>query len=400
MHPTQPREAIDESPRRGPRHGVSWCPRDGGGERTIRGTWTPNRSPPVGIALAAIERLATWFGQQGGGWLDAYGLHVLYLAILLGCLALLGRLHRDAAEAPEADQRHRLRGPRATSRHALLFPYEAAYLAGGPGRVVEVALASLLDEGWIASSAGGRLRLGQRGDLVAAPDPVAISVLAVVAGGPPASARDVRRRAARLREVHDVSGILYARRLVVAEAARRRLRRLRWAASVLLGAGGAALLVAAVSRSPGLTSPAVIAAAAALVVGPVAPLLAGAGTLFRTAAGESELGALRGRVLEKAHWVAGRVWSDRAGASPEGPWADVDRIVDALARPATGRPVQLGWLWGREDGLTAIALRGAPAIPDRGLRRGLLGGRRGAAGSGSSTGLSTPVHNIVRPDDA
>ncbi|HSR22644.1 MAG TPA: TIGR04222 domain-containing membrane protein, partial [Candidatus Eisenbacteria bacterium] len=265
--------------------------------------------------------MATWFGQQGGGWLDAYGLQVLFLAILLGCVALLGRLHRDAVEAPEADPRHRLLGPRATSRHALLFPYEAAYLAGGPGRVVEIALASLLDEGWIASSAGGGLRLGERGDLVAAPDPVAISVLAVVAGGPPAPARDVRRRAARLREVRDVSGILYARRLVVAEAARRRLRRLRWTASVLLGVGGAVLLVAAASRSPGLASPPVIAAAAALVIGPVAPRLAGGGPLFRTAAGESELGALRGRVLDKAHWVAGRVWSDRAGASPQGPWA-------------------------------------------------------------------------------
>ncbi|HSR22216.1 MAG TPA: hypothetical protein VLW53_01595, partial [Candidatus Eisenbacteria bacterium] len=73
---------------------------------------------------------------------------------------------------------------------------------------------------------------------------------------------------------------------------------------------------------------------------------------------------------------------------------------DALARPAPGRPVQLGWLWGREDGLMAIALHGALAIPDRGLRRGLLGRRRAAAGTGSSTGLSTPVHNIVRPDDA
>jgi uncharacterized protein (TIGR04222 family) len=349
--------------------------------------------------LAAVESFPTWLVQHGGGWLNAYGLHVLFLAAVCGIVWLLSRLDRAAVEAPDADPRHRLHGSRATSRHALLFPYEAAYLAGGPQRVVETALAALHDEGWIESSAAGTLRLGRRRDLVAAPDRVAISVLAVVAGGPPSPARDVRRRAARQREVRDVSGILYGRRLVLSDASRLRLRRQRRAASALLGVAGVALLVATASRSPALTSAPVVAGAAAAVIGAVAPLLAARRPLFRTARGETVLGELRGRVLDKAHWVTGRIWSDRPEASPDGRWADVDRIVDALGRPATARPVQLGWLWGREDGLMAIALRGAPAIPDGGLRRGLLIGARGPAGTLSSTALSTPVHNIVRPDD-
>jgi len=86
--------------------------------------------------LAAIERLAAWLVQHGGGWAP-YSLHLLFLATLVGCVALLRRLHHSAIESPEADPRHLLHGPRSNSPHALLFPYEAAYLAGGPQRVVE-----------------------------------------------------------------------------------------------------------------------------------------------------------------------------------------------------------------------------------------------------------------------
>lgn len=356
--------------------------------------------------VGAIERLATWLGQHGGGWsLEAastYGLHLLFLATVLGCVALLRRLHRMAIESPEADPAHFLEGPRSTSPHALLFPYEAAYLSGGPERVVETALAALFEEGWIASSASGRLALGGRGDLVTAPDPVAIGVLAVVAGGPPTPARDVRRRAAGIVEVRDTSRILYARRLVVTEATRRRLRLLRWLATGVLAVAGAALVMAVAARAPGLSSPPVLVAAAGLLVGLVAPALAWRRRLFRTARGDAELVDLRGAVCDKAHWVAGRVWSDQPEtASRNGsPWSDVDRIVDALRRPAASRPVQLGWLWGREDGLMAVALLGALAVPDRGLRRGLLGGGRMAARASSSTALSTPVHKMVRPDES
>jgi uncharacterized protein (TIGR04222 family) len=354
--------------------------------------------------VAAIERLADWLIQHGGGLsLEAgstYGLHLLYLATLLGCVALLRRLHRMAIESPEADPAHFIHGARSNSPHALLFPYEAAFLAGGPERVVETALAALLEEGWIASSASGRLALGGRGDLVTSPDSVAIGVLAVVAGGPAAPARDVRRRAAAIREVRGSSGILYARRLVVAEATRRRLRLLRWVATGVLAVAGAALLMAVAARSPGLTSIPVLAAAAVVLAGLVAPALAWRRPVFRTVQGEAELFGLRGAVCDKARWVAGRVWSDQPETSSpdDGPWADVDRIVDALRRPAASRPVQLGWLWGREDGLMAVALRGAHAVPDRGLRRGLLGGGRSAGRDDSSTGLSTSVHKMVRPD--
>jgi uncharacterized protein (TIGR04222 family) len=349
--------------------------------------------------LAAIERLAAWLVQHGGGWAP-YSLHLLFLATLVGCVALLRRLHHSAIESPEADPRHLLHGPRSNSPHALLFPYEAAYLAGGPQRVVETALASLLDEGWIDSSASGRLSLGRRGDLVAAPDAVAIAVLAVVAGGPPSAARDIRRRAAKLSEVGAASRILYARRLLVAATTRTRLRRLRWAATGVLGLAGAALVVAVASVSPELRSFAVVLAAAELAAGLVTPWLAWRRPLFRTAPGEAELFGLRGSVCDKARWVAGRVWSDERPSGEGGPWSDVDRIVDALRRPPTGRPVQLGWLWGREDGLMAIAVRGPAAIPDRGLRRGLGGDDRPSSGGGSSTALSTPVHKIVRPDES
>lgn len=350
--------------------------------------------------LAAIQRFATWLVQHGGGWVDTYGLHVLYLATLLGGVALLRRLHRQAVESPEADPRHLPRGPRANSPHSLLFPYEAAYLAGGPQRVVETALASLMEEGWIESSAGGRLRLGGRWDLVAAPDPVAIGVLAVVAGGPPRAAGEIRRRAARIPEIGAVTPILYARRLLVSEATQRRLRRLRWASAGVLAVAGAALLTDVARGSPALASPPVIVAGAALVLGITAPLLAGPRPLFRTAQGDADLRTLQSNVQEKARWVAGRVWSDRPDGSSTGAWADVDRIVEALARPPAGRPVQLGWLWGREDGQMAIALGGAPGIPDRGLRRSLQSGGRSISKVASSTALSTTVHNMVRPDDA
>jgi hypothetical protein len=152
--------------------------------------------------------------------------------------------------------------------------------------------------------------------------------------------------------------------------------------------------------SPDLRSFPVVLAVVALVAGLVAPALAWRRPLFRTAPGEAELFGLRGSVCDKARWVAGRVWSDELPAQEGGPWSDVDRIVDALRRPPAARPVQLGWLWGREDGLMAIAVRGPAAIPDRGLRRGLNGNGGSAAGGGSSTALSTPVHKMVRPDDA
>jgi uncharacterized protein (TIGR04222 family) len=356
----------------------------------------------------AIERPAEWLVQHGGGWpgaaIDAastYGLHLLYLATLLGGVLLLRRLHRMAVDTPEPDSRPYVNGsptPRSTSPHGLLFPYEAAYLAGGPQRVAETALSTLLEDGWIESSPSGRLRLGARGDLVASLDPVAISVLSVVAGGPPTAAAEARRRASRLREVLDVSGILIVRRLLVAAATKRRLQRLRWAASGVLGLAGGALVVAAASRAADLVSPPVIAAALLLVVGLSAPALIWRRQFFRTALGEVELLARYGCVCDKAHWVASRVWSDQPDI-PIRPWADVDRIVDALQRPPAARPVQLGWLWAREDTLMAIALIGARGIPNAGLRRGLSGGGRAVARAGSSTALSTPVHNIVRPRD-
>ncbi|HKF77610.1 MAG TPA: TIGR04222 domain-containing membrane protein [Candidatus Dormibacteraeota bacterium] len=355
--------------------------------------------------LSAIERQAAWLVQHGGGWvgtavdwLSTYGLHVLFLATLLACTIVLRRLHRTAIEAPEADPEQFRFGPRSSSPHGMLFPYEAAYLAGGPLRVAETALTSLVDEGWVESAPSGRLRLGSRDELVRTPDPVAVSVLGIVASGPPATAREVRRRAARAAEVLDVSGILYARRLLLGPPARRRLRLLRWAATGLLALAGTALLLTAFARSPDLRSPPVAVAAAELALGLVAPALSWRRAFFRTALGERVLASLQGAVCDKARWVACRVWSDESG-TPASPWADVDRIGDALGRPAAGRPVQLGWLWGREDALMAVAVRGPRGIPDPGLRKGLDGARRSPATTASSTGLSTPVHNIVGSGD-
>lgn len=344
--------------------------------------------------------------QHGGGSLEpaldaasTYGLHVLFLALVLGCVVLLRRLHREAIEFPEPRPRQLGGSSRAASAHGLLFPYEAAFLAGGPPRVVEVALATLLDEGWIVGSASGRLALGIRGDLVAALDPVASVVLGVIAARPPTAARDVRRRAARLPEVQEAGEILHARRLVVAPSTVRRLRRLRLAGAALLGATGLALLAVTASGSSGPASPPVVAAASLLVVAVAAPFLAWRRPLLRTAPGDFELVAVRDAVRDKARWVANRVWSDVPDEAPIAGWADVDRITDTLTRPPPARPVQLAWLWGRDDGLMAIAVRGPRAIPSRGLRRGLEGDRPMMMASRSSTGFSTPVHNIVRPKE-
>jgi uncharacterized protein (TIGR04222 family) len=354
----------------------------------------------------AYERSAEWLAQHGGGWqgsafdvASTYGLHMLYLAILFAGVAVLRRLHRAAIEAPESDPRYSFHGGRVTSPRAILFPYEAAYLAGGPPRVAETALAALVDEGWIESTPSGRLHLGGRGDLVTSPDPVGIPVLSVVASGPPTASREIRRRATGLREVRDVSRILYARRLLVARPTERRLRRLRWIATVVLALLAAALLAVVALQSGDLLGVPVALAAGCVVLALVAPSLAWRRPLFRTSLGEAELASLRGSVNDKARWVAERVWSDQPGRVDE-PWEDVDRIVDALQRPAAARPVQLGWLWGREDGLMAIALRGPRGIPDRGLRRGLNGRGRPPSKNGASTGLSTPVHNMVDTDDS
>jgi hypothetical protein len=179
----------------------------------------------------------------------------------------------------------------------------------------------------------------------------------------------------------------------------RRLRRVRWAATAGLAVLAAALLAFEVVRSAQLLSGPVELAGACLVLAVVAPSLAWQGPLFRTVLGEAELESLQHAVDDKARWVAERVWSDEPGRA-EGPWADVDRIVDALQRPAASRPVQLGWLWGREDALMAVALRGPRGISDRGLRRGLNGRGGPLAKNGASTGLSTPVHKMVEPDDS
>src|SRR5204862_85614 len=83
---------------------------------------------------------------------------------------------------------------------AVLFPYEAAYLAGGPGRVAETALAALVDEGWVEATPSGRLCLGSGGESVELPDPVATGVLAAVPGDRQTAATEVWHRAVRLRD--------------------------------------------------------------------------------------------------------------------------------------------------------------------------------------------------------
>src|SRR5207245_2477057 len=153
-------------------------------------------------------------------------------------------------------------------------------------------------------------------------DPVGIPVLSVVASGPPTASREIRRRAAHLREVRDVSRILYARRLLVSRPTERRLRRLRWAVTAVLTAAGAALLAYEVLRWGDLLATPVALAVVCLALGLVAPGLAWQGPLFRTALGEAELASLKGSVNDKAKWVAERVWSDEPGRSEE-PWADV-----------------------------------------------------------------------------
>ena len=331
--------------------------------------------------------------------MSTIGLPVLFLGTLLACVVLLRRLHRAAVNAPESDPRYSFHGGRVTSPRAILFPYEVAYLAGGAPRVAETALAALVDEGWIESTPSGRLHLGGRGDLVTSPDPVGIPVLSVVASGPPAASREIRRRATRLPAVRDVSRILYARRLLVARTTERCLRRLRRGVTGGLAALAIVLLVVAAMRSAELLSLPVVMAMGCLALALATPVLAWRGPLFRTVLGEAELTSLEGSVNEKARWVAEHVWTEDRVRS-EQPWSDLDRIVDALQRPEASRPVQLGWLWGREDALMGIAVRGPRGIPDRGLQRGLNGRRRPHSKNGASTGLSTAVHKMMGSGDA
>jgi uncharacterized protein (TIGR04222 family) len=92
--------------------------------------------------------------------------------------------------------------------------YEAAFLAGGPARVVDAAL--------VALHADGRLAVGRPGVLSvlrpAAYDPVERAVLAELASAPNGALHTVRLRTMRSAAVQEVGDVLAARGLMVPPA--------------------------------------------------------------------------------------------------------------------------------------------------------------------------------------
>ena len=323
--------------------------------------------------VAILDRLAAWLSPHVGSWPEVasklthdYGLDVTLVLAAVGSGLLLRRLRALALMAADGEGRSARSEPGFDSRRALLFPYEAAYLAGGPARVALTALAAAVGDGWLETSPAGSVRLGES---VTLPDPIASSAIGILpAQGSESPARVVRRRIARLREVRDVSAVLHARRLLVGEPARLRLGRVRRIAAGTLGLAGA-VLVALALLGPGHPLGPTAAAAAALALSVAVPLHAGRRLPFRTAPGEAQLVALRAVVADKARMVRCQLWPDEPADGA--PWGDVGRIVRELGLPPEQRARGLAPLWGREDALMTVALWGGWGVADAGLRAGL-----------------------------
>ncbi|MFF8828047.1 TIGR04222 domain-containing membrane protein [Streptomyces sp. NPDC015131] len=117
------------------------------------------------------------------------------------------------------------RGPRGSVHHRV----EAAFLAGGPARVVDSALAQLQSDGRVTVGGPGIVRVVRP----LANDPVESAVLHELAAAPSGALHTVRLAAMRHPAVQEIGDGLAARGLVVPRAAGRVWR--RWSLFQVLG---------------------------------------------------------------------------------------------------------------------------------------------------------------------
>jgi len=127
------------------------------------------------------------WGVPDTDFLRAYVIGFAAALLFAYALRILTRAGRPGHESHQADHR--------------LSTEELAYLAGGPKRVVETAVAGLVSRGDLHPSPGGYVRAGRR---VTAADPVARAVLADVDRF---GRRSIRMLVDRVREKDAVGGI-------------------------------------------------------------------------------------------------------------------------------------------------------------------------------------------------
>ncbi|MFC8277380.1 TIGR04222 domain-containing membrane protein [Streptomyces sp. NPDC057271] len=138
-----------------------------------------------------------------------------------------------------------LRAGRADRGGAVHDLAEAAFLAGGPPRVVDTALATLHAEGLIGVGGPG-LVVVLRPDLRAR-DHVGRAVLEQLAAAPSGALHDLRLAVMRSPAVQEIGDGLAARGLMVAPAVRRAGRR----SCLALGVGSLTLLVTSIALTVG-----------------------------------------------------------------------------------------------------------------------------------------------------
>ncbi|MFI1016332.1 TIGR04222 domain-containing membrane protein [Streptomyces sp. NPDC020965] len=142
---------------------------------------------------------------------------VLTVLVYLVAIALSVRLYREET----AYRRHRSSGHRTAGLHSM---YEAAFLAGGPGRVVDTAVTALHKADVLRI--GGPGVVAARQDHGAAPadrHPVETEVLRALAAAPNGSLSMLRNEVMRTSVVQDIGDALAARGLLLPGGSRARL---------------------------------------------------------------------------------------------------------------------------------------------------------------------------------
>jgi uncharacterized protein (TIGR04222 family) len=266
--------------------------------------------------------------------------------VLLGCCIAYTRGVRARLGEAEA-------GDRAAPE---LDVYEAAYLADGPGRAVDTAVATLVGRGTLRATRNG---------MISCPDgappgdhPVECAVRGALDGVPPMFIVTLRRRLAGHRRLNEIRDRLGAAGLRVTDAQVRRYRQSLWVFAAL-GAFGVVRLVNGIrlERPVGLL--------ALLLAGTVLCAFLCALKPVRTRRGAALLADLRARARPKS------------GACPDLAWAGVGALAlfgpgDSLLDPELAHTL-------------AIQKAESSSRSGKSSCGGYVGGSSGGGGGGGSS---------------
>ncbi|MEU3626652.1 hypothetical protein BS329_24560 [Amycolatopsis coloradensis] len=272
-----------------------------------------------------------------------------FLAIYAALLALplvIGLLWTIAVKLGHKAPRAAVSGSRPTA-------YELAYLAGGPDRVVDTAIAALVDRGTLRISSSRKLQLA--GPVPA--DPIEQAVAKSARPGHNSTTRGIRDRLRMSGPMQALGKDLEARGLVVVDK-KPQVRQVVF--SIYLGA----LILGVVRLIAGIVSDHPVGFLSFLVI------VAGVATLLARAARNKRVGT---RPTSEGHRIVGRA---NAEFSRE------------RGRGITGGPAVGGALLGGVA--VAVALGGLAYYPDEELSAALIppplsGGFGGGGSSGGST---------------